>query len=536
MGSKNWEIKLNVLHKRVEAFSQGYRQNVALLGDDADEITYLLENYFYSVPSDGIVRIRTTTSCLGKNEFFRAIASSILTEYSCIGSSLDALLNVASPAIPATADFIKACLLKNNITFLDCLEAINKLINETGKKCILIIDEFTNLPEIFNDFNSDFSKFIILQNGCMILLTASHVKSAEKILSGELNLLFGNFEKVSLNENFFLKNATYLKNKIYPLNPSPCFISFFINILGTNLMHYDIISPYIKKYYSAENEDASILSILTETLYTRETYFYQHFIQKIKNLGHLFKDHTTILRLLLAMSQGYFRKKDLAALNIYDSKDLSLRLQKLLDANYIDNLGDIYKMKGSLFSFWLSQVFKFHFSTPIFSPAENKRFFSESLKEEILNFREDFYTDKMKKVVQLFSLFKNDTLRLGKNKYRLPSMEKVKLVSYPQKKFHLLVGEGREVVFAGVKETSVNENDLIDFIEKGQNVKGRGVRKIFISLGKIPSTVKLIAKNNKIVAWDIDDINQIFNVYNRAILGYEFTSEYRIYADENIMA
>ncbi|MDD3296654.1 MAG: hypothetical protein PHU64_04755 [Candidatus Omnitrophica bacterium] len=535
MELKNWEIKLGILHKRVEAFYQGYRQNVALLGDNADEITYLLESYFSSVPSKNIVRIRTTTSYLGKNEFFRAIAFSILSEYSCTASNLDILLGINSPTIPATTNFIKICLGKNDITFLDCLEVINKFINETGKKCILIINEFSNLPELFNDFNSDFSKFIILQNGCMVLLTASHMKSAEKFLSGELNLLFGNFEKVFLNEISFLKNALYLKEKISPCSPSPCFMSFFINAFGTNLMYYDIISPFIRKHYSAENEDASALSIIAETLYSKETYFYQYFIQKIKNLEFIFKDHSTVVKLLLAISQGYLRKKDLIALNIYGPKDLILRLQKLLDANYIENLGDIYKIQDSLFSFWLCHIFRFYFSTPALSPVENKRFFSESLKEEMLGFREDFYTDKIKKVMQLFSLFRNDTLRLGKNKYRLPSMEKVKLVSYPQKEFHLLVGEGKEIVFTGVKETDTSENDLVEFIEKGRNVKGRSVRKIFISLGEIPSTVKLIAKNNKIIAWDIDDINRLFSVYNRAILGYETTPEQRFCINENVM-
>ena len=39
MNDKAWINKLSTLDKRLKAFSQGYRQNVALLGNDADEIS-----------------------------------------------------------------------------------------------------------------------------------------------------------------------------------------------------------------------------------------------------------------------------------------------------------------------------------------------------------------------------------------------------------------------------------------------------------------------------------------------------------------
>ena len=110
---------------------------------------------------------------------------------------------------------------------------------------------------------------------------------------------------------------------------------------------------------------------------------------------------------------------------------------------------------------------------------------------------------------------------MGKNKYRLPTIEKTKIISYPDNGFHLLVGEGKEMVFAGIKEKDVNDNDIFEFIEKGSNIKGKKVRKIFISLDTLSPTARLIAKNNKLTIWDVNEVNRLLTVYNKPIVSFD---------------
>ena len=186
--------------------------------------------------------------------------------------------------------------------------------------------------------------------------------------------------------------------------------------------------------------------------------------------------------------------------------------------NYIENLGNIYKIKDPLFSFWLTFIFKLHFSPAILNSEERKTLYRRRLKEEIAVFKEEFFKDKLKKILQLFSSFKNDSLHLGKTRYKLPTIENAKVISEPQKDFHLLIGEGKEIVFAGIKEKNVEDNDIFDFIEKGSNIKGKKVKKIFISLDNLPTTARLIAKNNKLIMWDINDINRLLRIYNQPIV------------------
>ncbi|MFH1504653.1 MAG: type II secretion system F family protein, partial [Candidatus Omnitrophota bacterium] len=236
-------IKLEVLEKRIKAFSQGYRQNLALLGDDAQETSYLLENYLLSAKPKDIACLHTTTAYAEKEDFFKIIALSLLRDYLNQNNTLDNLINLAGDRLKSTSDFIKNCLKEEKFSFLNTLEVINKFINETGRRCMLIIEEFLRLEDIFGkEFYQDFSKFIILQKSCMTVLTASRPTEAQKVLSDKLNLLFGNFENVFLSETTSLNSFAYLKNRLEPVSPSSFFLSFFVDNIGTNSVYYDLLA------------------------------------------------------------------------------------------------------------------------------------------------------------------------------------------------------------------------------------------------------------------------------------------------------
>jgi len=143
-------------------------------------------------------------------------------------------------------------------------------------------------------------------------------------------------------------------------------------------------------------------------------------------------------------------------------------------------------------------------------------------------FKEDFYKDKIKKVLELISLFKNDSLKVGRIRYSLPLITKSRLMSYPEKNLHFLIGEGQEIIFVGIKESCAEDGDIFEFIEKGSTIKGKGVRKIFISLNTFSPSAKLAAKNNKLTVWDINDINDLMHIYQKPILAQEKQLENRV--------
>lgn len=529
-----WKNKLAILDKRIESFSSGYRQNIALLGGDEEETSYLLGIYLQSNKLKEVIYIHTTTTYINPRDFFKTVIFSLLSEYLNIETTLDNLINQAGINLKTTANFIKDTLKKQSYTFLDILETINKFINESKKQCIFIIEEFSALENLFANHFKDFSKFLILQRNCMVILTDSHTKKAEKILASELNLLFGNFEKIYLDDTSFLENYVYIKNQLSPYNFSPLFLSFFVNILGNNTLYYNSISNFIKNNYIQNNDESTIISTLKNALYSQETYFFQKFSKKILLLKERFKNFHEIIKILIYISDGYLRRKELNSLHICDTKELKINLSKLTELNYIINYGNVYNITDPLFSFWLSYTFKLYVSPCILNPSKRMILWEKKVIEGIALFKEDFLKDKIKKIMELFASFKDDTLTIGKIKYKLPTIEKTKIISYPEKGLYFLIGEGKEIVFVGIKEKEAEDNDIFEFLEKGSNIKGRGVHKIFISLDRVNPTAKLVAKNHKLIIWDVNEINHLMQVYNKPIFSLENNFKDAVAANENI--
>jgi hypothetical protein len=511
--------KLSILDKRINAFRKGYRQNLALLGDDSQEISHILQQYYTSSPIDDIILIHATTSYCSAQDFLKTVAFSLLSSYSKKIDSLDNIIRSLDPSIGSTTTAIKKALKNPNLNFLSIVDIINTFILETNSLCLLVIEDFLELSSLFSDFYSSFSKFIILQRNCMTVITSSSPKDAKKVISGELNLLFGNFEIVPLSDSTPLINFIYFNKKIHHLNPTPFFISFFIKHAGSNSLYYDTLSTLAEDRYNQDNEINSIIQICQDSLFSPNTYFFQKFMRQIDCIRSHFKDYRNVIKLLIHMSEGYLRAKELASLGIYDSKSITQRLQKLCELNYVRNFGNIYKIKDSLFSFWLAHVFKIHSSFP--AHKLQKRLFARKLADYIALSQEEFTEDPLTKMLHLFSSFKNDTVSLSKKRYQLPFVDKTKTISYPENRFHLLIGEGREIIFAGIKERGASETDIADFLEKGANIKGKGVRKVFITLDVASSNTKLVAKNSKLTIWDVNDINQLLDIYNKPNVAWD---------------
>jgi len=100
---------------------------------------------------------------------------------------------------------------------------------------------------------------------------------------------------------------------------------------------------------------------------------------------------------------------------------------------------------------------------------------------------------------------------------RLPRLDKIKTISYPEKRFNILIGEGEEIAFVGVKEDVTQEKDILDFERITDPIKVRNLKKIFISLGMLENSARLVAKESKILLWDSEVVNKILKLYHKPI-------------------
>ena len=201
---------IDLLLKRAHALKSGYRQNVAIIGHQQLGKTSILRHFLHSYRDPELLSVYVEIKLQALDYFVEQFARSLL--YQIISAqetlnateSLENLLKKAESQTPRTVARIReiAQLLKQR----HADEAYSKLFEltsivkaETGKKCIVILDEFHRLGEfgIKNAF-SDFGKRIMLQKDTLYLLSSSSFSASRRILAEKLSLLFGNFERVYL--------------------------------------------------------------------------------------------------------------------------------------------------------------------------------------------------------------------------------------------------------------------------------------------------------------------------------------------------
>ena len=200
---------LNLLKRRVLDLKEGYRQNVALLGNRFVGKTFVLQKFLAELDDENIVAIYLDLDNKDFNFFFFRFVGSLLYNFSKISKlplfdDLQLLMENARTLIPQTIDEIK----KIQLLLSDdrCEEAYRELIalpeifsSETGKFCVIIMDEFQNLQELeIPNVFQELGKKIMTQKRSIYIVSSSYPTAAKQILSEKLSLLFGNFEMIEM--------------------------------------------------------------------------------------------------------------------------------------------------------------------------------------------------------------------------------------------------------------------------------------------------------------------------------------------------
>jgi len=146
---------LHVLEKRVNALLGGYRQNVALTGQMLSGKSSILYQFLYTLKNASLIPVYIEVVEEPFPSFADKFIATILYNY-LVSSGYEApkdlihLIKVAEQFIPHTIHAIKK--VKIELSKKNYNDAYRKLFNltsilkeETGKSCVVILDEFHNL-------------------------------------------------------------------------------------------------------------------------------------------------------------------------------------------------------------------------------------------------------------------------------------------------------------------------------------------------------------------------------------------------------
>jgi len=525
------EEVLATLQKRANAIKGGYRQNLALTGSMLSGKSSILRHFLKTIKDSNIIPVYVEMMGEDFDAFCMRFMATLLYQYlrtdgERAENDFDSLKDLCRGKIPTTVlemELIREAL--NQKKWDDAYEMLLDLSNtfkaESGKNCIVILDEFHNLSNfrLKKPFQT-FGKFIMLQKNTMYIVTSSQKTLLKDILAKKLSLLFGNFEVMEINGFDNQTARSFIADKINDITVSENIKSYMIQASQGNPFYLETILKRFSTLMKTKGDDADakecLLNTLADLLYDSGGILNQYFTNNI-NFFIEKKSRRQFIPILVSLSKGNNKIKSIQNDLGKVDKDLGAKLNNLQHMDLIYKSGVFYNIQDKLFEFWLKNVYSLK-RDAVVDDMDIKYLEFKNLAENDFQEYCEFNSKSISDVVRdLFASFRNEKVCVSMHERMLPSFETVKWRQLPAN-ISSITGRTRNNIWL----CHIKQNDLTD----EQNISALGsqktgdegakiTRKIIIPLKGIEHNAFLLAKEHNIWVWDIQQLNNILRLFGK---------------------
>lgn len=524
---------LDTLIKRTTDFKDGYRQNIAILGDESIGKTALLNTLLKDWKEEGLVPIYVEIAPCEFALFVKRTLNSLfynfLKKNRLVSSreNLPLLLKMARDLAPDSAGLAEALIAgldkeKPEALFKDLFGVIERFSAETKKQCIVIFDEFHNIKHLdLKNICQELGKKIMFQKNALFIFASSAKNEAKDILINDLSLLFGNFEMIELGALDTPSSQSLVRHILDTILIPDDLMRFLIHFTGGHPFYLKAICQEAKLLCQASGRASLVKSSIAETLervlFDEWGIFHLKFTATLTSMAQG-KNKNVLIYLLDAIANGHNKAKDLCARFRQPRAEITQRLNRLVESGILAKDGSFYLISDRLMAFWLKYVHaeKQASLTPDFN--EQAVHFRKKIETEIDGFITASRVGFADRMIELFNRFEGDDIQIDRKRFQLDTFKEVKIVHFDSARLKLgLFGKSSDNLWlAALKEDGIQEQDINEFIQGCQKFgPQKTIQKIIIGLGDIERNARLLAKESHIMTWDIAHINHLFDLYGK---------------------
>lgn len=520
----------SIIRKRIDAFTQGYRQNVGLIGSLGLGKSFHLQLVFnHYLTHKDTVCIYVQAESYDYEQMLDRWLGAVLTGYlSSLGREnlpmdVESLIQIAEKRVPKTARKVRQLSKQIRRGFSDDVAAelfglTKTLSEESEKKVILIIDEFHALQQLtIDDPFSLLGKEIMVQTDTFFLVSSSNPEQARAIFRDKLSLLFGNFETIELKPFSVNETVSFLQYHFPRTKFTTRQKRLFMHLTDGEPLYLELILDRLK-FYVSSHADQIISDQLIFLAFQEELFDYRGrlsllFEKKMQPLFMQAKETLPCVRTLLAIAEGKKRIPEIAAAIDRKAKDVKKILVKLVKTDMVCKQGSFYLIEDALFAFWLTDVYKHN--SMLTRPREKRM--GDELYSNLQRVMERLeYVEKLSlthRVERLLKEFRNDKLEIDAKKWSCPQFNEI-VVRPPRSRFQTVIAKTSKARwFCQVATEFVEEEDIVAFTQEIKAAKKRVHHKVIIVLKGIDQNARLLAHDSKITLWSLKDINNLLRAY-----------------------
>ncbi len=527
---------LNLLKRRLLDLKEGYRQNVALLGNKYIGKSSILHNFILNNDDKDVVCVYLDLENKDFNYLFSKFVGSLLYNFSRnknlpLNDDLGILLETTKGLIPYTVQVIQKIksdyeAKKVNDAFLGLITIPEVFTNETGSFCLLIIDEFQNLEDFaLNNPFQFLGQKIMTQKRCLYILSSSYPVLAKKILSEKLSLLFGNFETLNV-DSFDLKSSQlFIESNLSGLKIGAQLRNFLTDFTGGHPLYFSLICKELRNLAAIYNQNEIYMPLLSQavenTIFNKWGVISRHFELMINELCGG-KGNQVVAAILMSFSNGKNKLENVVDDIGSNKNQVKIKVNKLIELGYIEKNGNYHYLKDKLFKYWIKYVYQKRIKDVELAADRQKKQFKDEFNRSIDNFKASSRKDLSSRIVELLHCFDDESFDLNGRRYKLTNFKEVESAKYKNDGgvfFDVIKAYSPDEIWLFImKKEPLGENEVNAIVAEAKKNDRRPEKCIIISLSDLDANARVKALQERFWIWNEAELNTLLTLFDKPFI------------------
>lgn len=523
---------MDLLKKRVCDLKEGYRQNVALFGIRCIGKTSILQHFLANL-DDEITVLYLDLEHKDFRSLLDQFTGSLLHNYSRsrklpLHEDVQFLLESTQETIPHTVGVIRKIYKdyhakRLSTCFLGLLALPEIFTNETGRACVLVLDEFHRLEEITvpNAFQH-LGKKIMTQKKCLYVVTSSHPQEAKKILSEKLSLLFGNFEMISVDPFDPQTSREFIAETLQGIQLKEPLRDFLVDFTGGYPLYLHLICKELVSLIVLHKQNEIFSPALTQavenTIFSRWGLISRHFELMIQELANG-KGNQVIPAILLCLANDKHKTDDLCAELGLAKAQAAAKINRLKEEGVIFKNGNFYYFRDKLLKYWVKYIFQPRVKDVGLDDERHRERFQQEFQSCVESFNVTSRKDLPLRIMELLYCFDNEAFDLNGRKYKLPLFREIvpwKTRNDAGQAFDVIKASTNDDVWLiAVKGENVSEAEVTALLEESRGNAPKPQRHLIISLKTLDENTRLKALQERCWIWNEGEVNTLLTLFNK---------------------
>ncbi|HLD49966.1 MAG TPA: hypothetical protein VJC08_02075, partial [bacterium] len=270
------------IEKWIEAFAKGYRQNMGLLGHAGLGKTRILSEIYQELaaPYSSLIPVYVDARALDFDHFIDRWLGALLSgafwsQKQIPPSDFQSLMAAAACFIPKTVEKIRrfkkvARREKTGAILKELFSFPERLYEETGRKVIMMIDEFDALSALpVSDAFAAMGREIMIDKNVLYLVASSNPLKAREIFREKLTLLFGNFEIMEFGHLDFEEAISFFEGRLPNKKLTVSQKRFLIRMTDGHPFYLELLADRLESFLN-HSPSSSVTQELFFEMFSRE--------------------------------------------------------------------------------------------------------------------------------------------------------------------------------------------------------------------------------------------------------------------------